>query len=265
MGNSVCRLVLSREVPGSAVTDFARLLRSKVLRPTSLYLRDLSGRHIRDARLVAARDASVRIIDVEPITSVPLLQEAAELTLGQGRFVIRVADDEETDITVPNESAITNIFPGARLSWLLAPDERPIPWNVETYYLFPGNASNWSLQVPIMASLMHISTPSQTRSCPMCRTLYSSKGERGQCPACGFVATPFRTRHDAMTISPTPLDAFGWGRCSRCSGTREFTHQVEQCFHCGQLLEGAPGRHKNVALKPNKAEIIALVASLDSE
>ena len=59
-----------------------------------------------------------------------------------------------------------------------------------------------------------------------------------------------------------PLDAFGWGSCSRCGSSREFTYEVQQCFRCGQLMEGNPGRHK-VPLVANKAEIIALVATLD--
>ena len=66
MNNSLCRLVLGREVPVSAVMSFALSLRSEIKRPTSLYLRDFSGRSVRDPRLVAARDANLRVIDVEP-------------------------------------------------------------------------------------------------------------------------------------------------------------------------------------------------------
>ena len=177
---------------------------------------------------------------------------------------MRVTDDEGADAAIQEANGLSRLFPDIELGWVLEPEDRPIPWNIDPFYLRPGNPTHWSLKVPIMANLLNVAVPGQMRPCPMCHTQYTSNGERGQCSACGFIATPFRTRTEAKTISPVPLDAFGWGRCPRCRQSREFSHHVEQCFRCGQLLEGAPGRQGKILPAPNKAEVIELIASLDN-
>ena len=262
MGNSICRLILAKGTTSDAVAFFASVMRAKVKQPTSLYLRDLRGRQVRDLRLVAARDAELRILDISPATPPDTLAAIAASTFGQGRFIVRVADDEDEDATIPASTTLAQLYPGVNLDWVLMAEDRPFPWNSEPFFVCPGNPANWSLKIPLMATLLLVASPGQVRPCPGCRTPYTSKGDRGQCPSCGFVAWSFRTVSEARSIRGCPLDAFAWGRCPRCRKSREFTYRIEQCFRCGQLLEGDPGRH-TLTLIANKGEVASLLASLD--
>src|SRR5688500_17662323 len=99
MGNSLCRIILGRDVDPSAVLTFAEPLRAKLTRPTKLHVRDLSGRSVRIPSLVAARDAGVRVVDIEPETVASTVEMISNQTIGSGRFVIRIVDDEGTDVT----------------------------------------------------------------------------------------------------------------------------------------------------------------------
>jgi hypothetical protein len=260
MGNGICRIILAADISLDLPAQFADSLRSEVHRPTSLYCRNLHGKSVRKPHLLAARDAGLCLIDVDPVIDPALLARVAAATFGENRFVVRTADDEGLDITWPSADVLARLYPGIDLAWALEPDETPIPWNTDPFYLFPGNPPHWSLKVPVMASLLRVVNSLQ-RPCPMCQTVYSSKGERGQCPSCGFVAWPFRSAREATEIVSVPLDAYAWGRCPRCRGTHEFIHQVEQCFQCGKLLEGFSTRH-HLTLVPNKNEIVSLVGSL---
>lgn len=262
MGNTICRVILSKDASSDVALRFGSVLRAEVQCPTMLYLRDLRGKRIRDPRLVAARDAEFRLMDLEPTTRPDVLVRTADATIGEGRFVVRVADDEVADRTLPDVDALERFYPGVELRWALEPDERPIPWNNDSFFLVPGNPSHWGLKVPLMAALLEAATPGSERPCPMCRTRYTSQGDRGQCPSCGFVAQPFRTLEEAIRRTRVPLDAFAWGRCPRCRRAREFTYRVEQCFRCGQLLEACSDRHKLVLIDDND-EISSLLASLN--
>jgi hypothetical protein len=261
MGNNICRLILARDVDSAAAAAFAHAIRHCVKRPTSLYLRDLRGKSVRKGHLVAARDAGVRILDASQSLPADTLETAATATFGLGRFIVRIADDEDTDITLPNLAALEALYPGLDLNWLLEPEENPIPWDSEPFHIFPGNPESWGLKVPLVAAFLAPAMPGLPRPCPMCRFTYSTKGDRGQCPSCGFVAMPFRSLIEAKTIQKAHLDAWAFGNCTRCRKPREFTQLVEQCFHCGQILEGDPGRY-TLNLADNRPEIIALLKSL---
>jgi hypothetical protein len=262
MGNNICRVILGRAAPSDAAERFAGLLRGEVRRPTVIYRRDLRCRRVRDPRLVAARNADLRLLDIDPVTPPELLARVAAPAIGEGNFAIRVADDEDMETTLPAADALARLYQGVDLEWVLEPEDRPIPWNNEPFFLFPGNPPHWGLKVPLMAALLQIACPGQKRPCPLCRTEYTSRGDHGQCPSCGFVVQPFRTATEAKNRVQVLLDAFAWGRCPRCRRAREFTYQVEQCLRCGQLLEGDPSGFQ-LTLVDNCSEVASLLASLD--
>lgn len=258
MGQNICRFVLLPSATKSAAETLARNLSSKVERIVTIYFRDLEGKRARTPELQDACAAAVRIVDIAPPLSFEVLKELGTSSFGENNFLLRVADDEELDQTYPSSEWLTSAYPQHDLDWLLDPEEDPIPWNTSSFYLFPNNPATWDLEVPLFLSLLNVALPNQTRPCPFCKSQYTSKGERGQCNACGFVAQPFQTKDQAKTILPVRLDAFAWGSCPRCRRSREFVHQVEQCFRCGQLMEANPGKHA-VPLQMNKGKILELL------
>jgi hypothetical protein len=261
MGNSLCRVILGKQVPDEAVEALALLLRATLTRPSTLHLRDLAGRRVRNPGLLAARDAGLRLVDLDPGWPKGKLLPALGTALGADRFVLRVVDDEDRDVIEPHKDRLAELYPGLDLEWALEPEEQPVPWNRRAFFVCPHNPPQWGTHVPVMATLLSVATPGQSRPCPACRTVYTSRGERGQCPACGFVAYPFKAREEMTRQLPVPLDAFGWGRCPRCRKPSEFIFRVQQCFTCGQLLTASPGRHP-LELRDNADEIKALVGTI---
>ena len=258
MGNTMCRIILAPAVPPAALQSLGQQLRSQVRQPVTLLLCDLIGTRVRVSEAVAARAAEVRLIDIEPSLSFEVLRAASDAALGDGAYCLRIADDEGRDEKFPSSDWLKQFYPAHDLAWLLEPQEKPVSWNTTAAYVCPGNPASWGLQVPMMLALLDVATPGVARRCPMCRTEYVSRGEKGQCPSCSFVAWPFRDQKQARYIQSVPLDAFAWGTCTRCRRSKAFHHVVEQCFRCGQLLAGGSKRHA-VNLHDNRDEIAALL------
>lgn len=219
MGNNICRVIAGVNVSAESMERFAALLRQEFKQPAILYQRDLRGRSVRDKRLVAARDANLRLLDIDAEITAELLARTALASMGDGNFLIRIADDEGSDVTYPAVDVLAHLYPGANLGWVLEADERPIPWNTKPFFLCPGNPPNWNSGVPVMAALLHVAQPGMQRLCPICRFVYCSNGKRGQCPSCGFVAYPFCGSGEAKQFAAVRLDAFAWGRCPPVSQT----------------------------------------------
>jgi hypothetical protein len=261
------RLVLAPSVEIDLVRLYARALRKSQRRFALLYLLDLVGRRVRKPELKLAKSAKVRIVDIESLIPSEILQRTAHDIFGESGYLYREVDDEDTDICAPGAEWLEFTFHSDQLTWLLEPEETPIPWNKTPFYAYPGNPDTWDVTVPIHAGLLTVARPGEPRLCPVCRTEYTSKRQdECQCPntECNFVARPFASITEAMSIAPIPLDAFGWGRCPRCRLSHDFARQVEQCARCGQLLHGSSNRHK-LDLSDNSEEITSLLSELFSD
>ncbi len=261
MGSHFRKLILAPRVEEGSVRDLALRLRARSPHPVTLTFCDLAGRRVRNPQLRAAQAVGVRQVEIEGVVAQALLCELAESILGAGSWLYREQDDEELDVCHPGPQWLTGTFGAGDLSWLLQPEEKPVPWNRRSYYALPGNPDAWDVTVPIARRLLLAARPLEPRPCPSCGMEFASKRQdRCQCPHCGVVSRPFATMADALTLENAPLDAFGWGRCPRCQWSRQFTSVVEQCHRCGRLLKA--GSSHALSLADNVAEVERILRSL---
>jgi hypothetical protein len=262
MSNHFCHMVLAPEVSRSQIESFARTLRAEQSRPTALTLCDLSGRSVRKPAYVAAKEAGVRLLEVESQLGHSVLIDAATRIFGKG-FLYREKDDEGLAVCHPNALWINNTFKRDDRGWLLELPHEPVPWSREAFYALPGNPPESSVTLGIQARFLRSARPNEVRECPMCGTAYQSKRERGQCPNrdCSFVWAPFKSREEAVAPVPVKLDAFTWTRCPRCQKARSFMHRIEQCHRCGQLLIESGSRFQ-FELKDNTTEVQDFIDAL---
>jgi hypothetical protein len=260
------RIVLSPDVDSSSVQEYARALRASQRRFAMLSLLDLDGRRVRKPQLKAAQEAKVRIVDIDSRIPADVLHGTACNVFGEPRLMYREVDEEEIDIYLPDAAWLQRTFGNADLGWLLESEEEPIPWNKQSFYVFPNNPDEWGVTVPLCAGLLAVARPGESRVCPMCGTEFTSKRQdMCQCPSsdCNFVSRPFASVNEARCIAEVPLSAFAWGTCPRCRLGLDFVNQIEQCSRCGQLLRGFSDRH-SLELKDNAEEITKLLSELFS-
>jgi hypothetical protein len=260
MGNYICRYILPPSTGREAVARISLHLRQTYRTPTVLHRRDLQGRNVRNPLFKILFDANIVLVDVEGRLKPDDLIDAGTKVFGGRAFLLRHADDDELDVTYPNAEWLKEAYGNVRLEQLLDPEEAPIPWNTETWYAYPRNPPEWDCSVPIMAALLQVARPGDPRECPICATTYTSKGDRGQCPSCGFVSWPFKSAAEATQFAAVPLDAFKWGHCPRCRLPKELSHVIEQCTRCGQLLRGDGSKHK-IGLIDNEGFVRSLLRS----
>ena len=237
MGNSLSRYVLPPGTRAKDVIPLAEQLRGGHRLPSQLLVRDLRGRRVRKAELVAAQKADLVIVDVESRLPPTDLIAAGCAIFGNQGFLYRATDDEGLDVIHPDQNWLKRTFVSCDLTWVLEPEGNPIPWNTTSLYAFPGNVRHCDCTVPINFALLAVARPGERRPCPMCGHVYVTKFDQGQCPECGLATLYFRTQRDALAYSKTPIDTFAFGNCARCRRYHEFTSIIEQCLHCGQLLE----------------------------
>lgn len=261
MGNAICRLLLSPDVSSEQVEVLAVALRRDSRCFVTMHLRDLKGKRVRKGYLLPIANSAVRIIDFAPSIRFDDISVPLSKSVGTGKSLYRLADDEGVDVTVPSADWLRDVYPSFDLSVLLEPDQTPIPWNTELFYVCPGNPDDVNPRVPIALSLLFVALPGAKRDCPLCKNSFVTVGERGQCNVCGFTSWPFKSLSEALQIATVPLDAFGYGRCIRCRASREFSNLVEQCFRCGKLLRGDGTRHK-LKLKDNAIEVANLTCRI---
>jgi len=212
MGNHFCHIVLAPEVSRSQIESFAKTLRAEQSRPTALTLCDLSGRSVRKPAYVAAKEAGVRLLEVESQLGHNVLIAAATRTFGTG-FLYREKDDEGLAVCHPNGLWISNTFKRDDLDWLLELPEERVPWSREGFYALPGNPPESPVTLGIQARFLRPARPNEVRECPMCGTAYQSKRERGQCP-----------NRDCFCLGTVPIKRRG---CYAGSGETGCVHMDE--------------------------------------
>jgi hypothetical protein len=255
MGNHFCHAVLAPSVTRDQIEVFVKTLRSELPRPVVVTLCDFSNKKVRKQHYVAAKSAGVRILEIETRLGHKVLIPIAVRAFGSA-FLYREEDDEDIDVCYPDADWLSRTFNTDGLAWLLELPDEPVPWNRESFYALPGNPPNSSITLGISSRFLVPSLPGQMRQCPLCGTEYLGKRERGQCPNrdCLFVWEPFSSRAEAIKFSVEKLDAFSWGQCPRCRKRLSFTHKVEQCQRCGQLMIESGSRHP-LSLIDNCAEV----------
>ncbi|MCE9606461.1 MAG: hypothetical protein K8U03_16320 [Planctomycetia bacterium] len=261
MGCSLTRYILRPNQDITTIQALAREFRHSLSRPSRLVFRNLSESKVRRSELKLFRDAGASIVDLVTSATQEQLIQLAKRILGEDGFLLCITNDEECDFIYPSQEWLDTHYPTHGLEWLLLPDKVPIPWNNTAMYAFPSNSPSWDETVPIMGSLLSVAVVGRPRPCPYCATIYTSRGERGQCPACGAIAQPFSSSNAAHAIIVIPIDAFGWGTCYRCRASYEFNALIEQCSRCGQMLQAETKRHGNV-LRDNSNRIRELLAQL---
>jgi ribosomal protein S27AE len=259
MGNHFRKLLVSPVIPEHAFRKLAVALRSRQKSPMTLVICDLKGKRPRMEHVRLAQELGVRQIELEGNVLRPVLFEVCDSTLGPSNRLYREQDDEEMDICFPGPDWIEKAFGTKLLTWLLEIEEKPIAWNKWTLHAFPGNPPQWDVAVPVNVGLLQVARANENRPCSRCGATYVSKrDDRCQCPHCGEVALPFSSKEDAKRIDEVPLDAFSWGKCTRCRQSKQFTNRLEQCQRCGRLLR-AISRH-NTELQENAEAIEIAVA-----
>ena len=259
MGNHFRKLIVSPDVPEQAFRELAVTLRSRQNSSITLVICDLNGKRLRTEHVKLAQELGVRQIEIEGDVSQSILFEICDATLGPSNWLYREQDDEELDICIPGPEWLEKVFNTESLTWLLDIEEKPIAWKKKALYAFPGNPPGWEVELPINVRLLQVARAAESRPCPKCGATYISKrDDRCQCPGCGCVAMPFSSKEDAKRFEEVPLDAFSWGKCSRCRNSIQFTKRAEQCQRCGRILR-ATSRHA-VELQENAKEIEVAVA-----
>ena len=146
-------MVLAPEVSRGQIESFAKTLRAEQSRPTALTLCDLSGRSVRKPAYVAAKEAGVRLLEVESQLGHNVLIDAATRIFGKG-FLYREKDDEGLAVCHPNALWINNTFKRDDLGWLLELPHERVPWSREGFYALPGNPPESPVTVGIQARFL---------------------------------------------------------------------------------------------------------------
>ena len=256
MGNSLRRIILAPAVEYPDVVRFAEALRAAQV-PAVLTYATLESSKPRRPELRAARDARVRVVDLDTHATGERLVSIADETLIAGKYLYRDVDDEGRDECIPSREWLQATFAVSGLEWLLEPEEHPVPWESTNLYCFPLNPPELGVTFPFSVALLQVFAPGQPVSCPRCGVSFTPRRQRTQCPAEPSIVELFESDTDAMRTEAVPLDAWGHGRCPRCRRSRAFTRRLEQCLRCGRLMRGEPGRHA-VALQENEGELHAL-------
>ena len=111
MGNSLRRIILAPAVPYEDVVRFAEALRAAQV-PALLTYCTLDSSTPRRAHVRAAKQAGVRVVDLDtPARSESLLSIADE-TLPRGNYLYRYVDDEDGDECIPSRDWLQSTFPG---------------------------------------------------------------------------------------------------------------------------------------------------------
>ncbi len=256
MGNSLRRIILAPAVPYEDVVRFAEALRAAQV-PALLTYCTLDSSTPRRVHVRAAKQAGVRVVEIDtPARSESLLSIADE-TLPRGSYLYRYVDDEDGDECIPSGDWLKSTFPVSDLEWLLAPEEHPVPWASTNLYSFPRNPPELGVTFPFSLALLQVFAAGQAVSCPRCGVSFIPKRPRTQCPGDATIVELFESPGDAMRTEQVPLDAWGYGKCPRCRRSHAFGRRFEQCLRCGRVMRGEPGRH-SVALAENEAELHAL-------
>ena len=183
-------------------------------------------------------------------------------------FVFRESNDEDLDVVYPDSSWLAETFGTNELDFLLEDIEEDIPWNQRPFYCIPGNPEEWSISVPLNRRLLQVPDENGNRVCPRCGKVYMSRFLQGQCrdSECRFYFISFNTKEDALSIERIHVDLSCWGECPRCRTRRPFASLLEQCFHCGRLLEvrEVPPKRELLDNREEIREIVKAVADSDA-
>jgi hypothetical protein len=118
VANSLRRIILAPAVEYPDVVRFAEALRAAQL-PAVLTYATLESSKPRRPELRAARDARVRVVDLDTRATGERLVSIADETLIAGKYLYRDVDDEGRDECIPSREWLQATFAVSGLEWLL--------------------------------------------------------------------------------------------------------------------------------------------------